>query len=131
MTSSRVRRSKASRHNARKAPAHRRATRHQDAAVALETTLRTSAEAEALVSLVREANERLILAAVRAENLSDEAHAETVQARADFERLMRELQAVQQRLTAATRQAHAMAKEARRRQEEYQRLSQPAAPIAG
>ena len=72
---------------------------------------------------MREANERLIIAAVQAQNLSEEAHAEAAQARSELEDLMRQLQDANVRLAAAAARAHTMAEEARRRQEEYQHLS--------
>jgi signal transduction histidine kinase len=81
------------------------------------------ADAERLISQMREANERLIVAVVQAQNVSDEAHAEGVQAKADLEQLMHQLQDAHERLTAANTQAHAMAEEASRREEEYRRLS--------
>jgi two-component system, NarL family, sensor kinase len=97
--------------------------KYRGAEAAPETSILTGAEAERLMGQMQEANERLIVAAVRAQNLSDEARLDAGQARANFERLMRELHDAQQRLTAAANRAHAMAVEARQREAEYQRLS--------
>jgi two-component system, NarL family, sensor kinase len=96
---------------------------HRHAVAGSEASPRNGAEAEQLIGQMRDANERLILAAGRAENLSDDARVEAGDARADLERLMRELQDAQQRLTAAARKAQAMAALAKRREREYQRLS--------
>ena len=140
MKSSRARRSRgASRNDARKAPDRRRATRHQrvavpgeaakapperhGTAVAFETTVQAGAEAEQLMGRMREANERLIVAAVRAQNLSDEARAEGAQTKGDLERLMGQLREAHARLTTAATQVDALAKEAGRREEAYRRLS--------
>jgi signal transduction histidine kinase len=65
---------------------------------------------------MREANERLIVAAVRAQNLSDEANLEAARARAELDDLM-------SRLRAANEQLATMAEEASQREEKYRRLS--------
>ena len=72
---------------------------------------------------LREANERLIVAAVHAQNLSDEAHAEAAQARAELEELMSRLRDANERLVTAAAHARASAAEASLRQEEYRQLS--------
>lgn len=72
---------------------------------------------------MREANERLILAAVHAQDLSDEAHADATRAREEIGRLLTQLQSANERLAAGAAQAHAMADDARVHEEEYRRLS--------
>ena len=76
----------------------------------------TRAEVERLMGQMREANERLIVAAVQAQNLSDEAHLEAAQARAELDDLM-------SRLRGANEQLATMAEEAHEREEKYRRLS--------
>jgi signal transduction histidine kinase len=76
----------------------------------------TRAEIERLMGQMREANERLIVAAVQAQNLSDEAHLEAAQARAELDDLM-------SRLRGANEQLATMAEEASEREEKYRRLS--------
>lgn len=65
---------------------------------------------------MREANERLIVAAVQAHNLSDEAHLEAAHARAELDDLM-------SRLRGANEQLATMAEEASEREAKYRRLS--------
>ena len=72
---------------------------------------------------MREANERLIVAAVRALNRSDDAQTETAQARTELDDLMSQLRATNERLAASAMKAHTMAEEASEREEEYRRLS--------
>ena len=76
----------------------------------------TRAEIERLMGQMREANERLIVAAVQAQNLSDEAHLEAAQARAELDDLM-------SRLRGANEQLATMADEASERETKYRRLS--------
>lgn len=76
----------------------------------------TRAAIERLMGQMREANERLIVAAVQAQNLSDEVHREVVQARVDLDDLMSELRAANEQLAT-------MAEEAGEREEKYRRLS--------
>ena len=83
----------------------------------------TRADIERLMGQMREANERLIVAAMQAQNLSDEAHTETAQAREELDALMNQLRAANERLAAGAAQAHTMAEEAVEREEEYRRLS--------
>ena len=63
---------------------------------------------------MREANERLIVAAIDAQNRSDEADVEAAQARTELDNLMRQLRDANDRLTKAATQAHTMAEDARR-----------------
>ena len=77
---------------------------------------RTRAEIERLMGQMREANERLIVAAVQAQNLSDEAHLEAAQARAELDDLM-------SRLRGANEQLATMVEDASEREEKYRRLS--------
>ena len=86
-------------------------------------SLQSRVESERLMGQMREANERLIIAAVQAQNLSEDAHAEAAQARSELEDLIRQLQDANVRLAAAATRAHTMVEEARRRQKEYQQLS--------
>jgi signal transduction histidine kinase len=76
----------------------------------------TRADTERLMDQLRDANERLIVAAVHAQNLSDEAHLEAARARAELDDLM-------SRLGAANEQLATMAEEASQREENYRRLS--------
>ena len=101
-----------------------RALRRQEAAVsASPPPTETRADIERLMGQLREANERLIVAAVQAQNLSDEAHTETAQARDELDDLLNQLRSSNERLAAGAAQAHALAEEARAREEEYRRLS--------
>ncbi len=79
---------------------------------------------ERLMGHMREANERLIVAVVRAQRLSDEAHADAVHARTQVAELVIELRVANERLAAGAARAYAMAKEALEREDEYRRLSQ-------
>jgi signal transduction histidine kinase len=88
-----------------------------------EASVQTGAEVERLMGQMREANERLVIAAVDAQNQSDEAHTEVAQTRTELDALTRELRDAHERLAAAVAHAHTMAEDARRRQEEYQQLS--------
>lgn len=116
MTSSHTRRSReASRDEARKPP--------DDSRAAGEASAQTLADVERLMGQMREANERLIVAAVHAQNQSDEAHAEAARARADLEDLMNRLRDANEHLATAAAHAQRMAEEEAARQEEYRRLS--------
>jgi signal transduction histidine kinase len=75
-----------------------------------------------VMAQMREANERLIVAAVHAENMSDEAHLRAAKATADVGRLMSELQDAHEDLAAAATQAEAMADEAQQREDAYREL---------
>jgi signal transduction histidine kinase len=81
------------------------------------------ADTERLMDQMREANERLLVAAVQAQNLSDETHTEARQARDAVHHLLNQLQSANERLAAGAAYAHAMAEEARAHEEEYRRLS--------
>jgi signal transduction histidine kinase len=72
---------------------------------------------------LREANERLIVAAVHAQDLSDEAHLGAALAKTELDDLIRQLRDANERLAAATMRAHTMAEEATKREEAYRRLS--------
>jgi signal transduction histidine kinase len=82
-----------------------------------------TAEVERLMDQMREANERLIVAAIDAHNRSDEADGEAAQARTELDHLMRQLRDANDRLTKAAAQAHTMAEDARQHKEQYRRLS--------
>jgi len=73
---------------------------------------------------MREANERLIITAVHAQDVSDEARTQAVEARAQLDHLMIQLRAANARLAAGAARALAMAREASEREEGYRRLSQ-------
>jgi signal transduction histidine kinase len=83
----------------------------------------TGAEVEQLLTQMREANERLFVAAVHAQNQSDEAHAEAARARAELDDLINRLRDANERLATAAAHAQMMATEADARQEEYRQLS--------
>jgi len=83
---------------------------------ARETSAQTRADVERLMGQMREANERLIVSAVQAQNLSDEAHLHAELARAELDALMGELRAANEQLAT-------MATEASEREEKYRRLS--------
>ena len=85
--------------------------------------VQTRADVERLMGQLREANERLIVAAVRAQDLSDEAHVQAALAKTELDDLVRHLRDANERLAAATMHAHTMAEEATQREEEYRRLS--------
>ena len=130
MTVSRPRRPRQiSRDGARKFSGSARAAQDQPMAVKEEAArdpgvpAQTRADVDRLMAQMREAHERLILSAVHAQDLSDEAHAEAAHAKAELEELMRQLRGANERLAAAAVQAHTMAEEAGRRQEEYRQLS--------
>jgi signal transduction histidine kinase len=72
---------------------------------------------------MRDANERLVVAAVRAQNQSDEAQTESARTSADLERLMGQLRETHTRLTTTAKQVDALAREAGRSEEAYRRLS--------
>ena len=81
-----------------------------------ETSAQTRADVERLMGQMREANERLIVAAVQAQNRSDEAHLDAARARAELDDLMSWLRAANEQLAT-------MAEEASTREEKYRRLS--------
>jgi len=90
---------------------------------AREESAHTRAEVEQLLTQMREANERLLVAAVNAQNQSDEAHAEAARASAELDDLMNRLEDANERLDTAAAHAQMMAEEAAVRQEEYRQLS--------
>jgi len=87
---------------------------------ALEPSAR--ADLDRLMNQLREANEKLIVAAVRAQDASDVAHIQVVQARTELDNLMRQLEDANERLAAAATDAEGMAEEAAEREEEYRQL---------
>ena len=88
-----------------------------------EAPAQSGTEVEQLLTQMREANERLLVAAVNAQNQSDEAHAEAARARAELDDLMNRLRDANENLATAAAQARMMAHEAAARQEEYRQLS--------
>src|SRR4029434_9409170 len=97
-----------------------RLAERKDASVA---PAQTRADIERLMGQLREANERLIVAAVHAQDLSDEAHVETAQARTELDDLIRQLRNANERLAAATMHVHTMAEEAIQRETVYSHLT--------
>jgi len=92
----------------------------KDASVA---PVQTRADIERLMGQLRDANERLIVAAMRAQDLSHEAHMEAALAKTELDDLILRLRDANERLAAATMNAHTMAEEAIDREEAYRRLS--------
>ncbi len=83
-----------------------------------EETVQTGAEVERLMGRIREVNERLIVAAVHAQTMSEEAREEAAQAKTELEQLMGQMRDANERLVAATAHAQAMAEEAERAKED-------------
>jgi signal transduction histidine kinase len=83
---------------------------------AREASAHTRADVERVMGQMREANERLIVSAVQAQNLSDAARLEAARARSELEDLMSQLRAANEQLAA-------MAEEASEREKQYRRLS--------
>ena len=90
---------------------------------ARDASVQTGTEVEQLLAQMREANERLLVAAVDAQNRSDEAHADAARARAELDDLMNRLREANERLATAAAHAQMMAEAAAARQEEYRQLS--------
>src|SRR5258705_6216388 len=90
---------------------------------AREASAQSHAEVDRLIGRLREANERLIVTAVDAQNRSDEACADAMRSRIELDDLLNQLRDANERLAAAAAQAHAMAEEAEHRQEEDRELS--------
>ena len=97
----------------------------------LERPRQQTREIERLMGQMREANERLIVAAVQALNLSDEAHMRGCAGQEELDDLMRQLRDANERLAAGAAQAHTMAEEARRARRGVSTSVQPAAHLAG
>ncbi len=97
--------------------------RPDDSPAAGEASVQSLADVERLMGQMREANERLLVAAVHAQNQSDEAHADAARARADLDDLMNRLQDANHRLATAAARAEKMAEEATASREAYRRLS--------
>jgi signal transduction histidine kinase len=95
----------------------------QAALRAREALTQTPADVERLMRQMREMNESLVVAAVRAHDLSDEAQMQAAQARTQLDDLMSQLRAANRRLAVVAEHAHRMAAEAIEREEEYRRLS--------
>ncbi len=79
-----------------------------------EEAARTGAEMERLMAQLRDANERLIVAAVQAQTMSEEARDEAARAETEIGRLMGQMREANERLVAATAHAQAMVEEAER-----------------
>jgi hypothetical protein len=76
---------------------------------ASEVVAPTRVEVDRLLGQMRDANERLVIAAIHAQDVSDEARADATQARAELDGLMGELEDANRRLSAAAAEAQAMA----------------------
>jgi signal transduction histidine kinase len=96
---------------------------HEAALHAPEASAQTQAEVEQLMGRLREANERLLVTAMHAQDLSEEAHIEAMQAKIELDDLIRQLREANERLAASTMYAHTLVAEAKAREEAYQRLS--------
>lgn len=84
---------------------------------------RTRAESERLIELLQEANERLVVVAVRSQDLSEDVRREATDAAMEVARLTRELRDANDRTIEAAEQAKLMADNARRHEAQYSRLS--------
>jgi signal transduction histidine kinase len=96
----------------------------EEALQAREGLAQPATDVDRLMTELREANERLIVAAVRAESVSDDARTETARARGELDGLMSQLREANARLVAATAEARALEQQAKQREEDYRRLSQ-------
>jgi DNA-binding NarL/FixJ family response regulator len=67
------------------------------------------AEVERLMDLMREANGRLVVAAVHAQNMSDEARAAAAEAKSELDELTKQLREANQRLATVDSQAPVIA----------------------
>jgi signal transduction histidine kinase len=88
-----------------------------------EVSVQAAAGIERLLAQLREANERLVVAAVRAESASDDARTEAAEARLELERVLDRLRNANAQLVAATAQARDLAEQASQREEAYRELS--------
>src|SRR5438132_13507897 len=77
-----------------------------------EEAARTGAEVERLMGQMREANERLIVAAVQAQTMSEETREEAARAESEFGRLMGQLRGANEGLAAATPPAASLVEKA-------------------
>jgi signal transduction histidine kinase len=96
---------------------------HEAALRAPHASAQTQAEVEQLMGRLREANERLIVTAMHAQEMSEEAHIEATQAKREVDDLMRQLREANECLAASSRHAHTLAVEAKEREGAYRRLS--------
>jgi signal transduction histidine kinase len=96
---------------------------HEAALHAPEPSAQTQAEVEQLMGRLRDVNERLIVTAMHAQDLSEEAHIEATLAKIELDDLIRQLRDANERLAASTMHAHTLAVEAKEREEAYRRLS--------
>jgi signal transduction histidine kinase len=101
----------------------RRSKMGSHAAAGPHTAVPTRAEVDRLMGQIREANEKLVVAAIRSQNASDEAHDDATLARAELDGIMSELEDANKRLGAAAAESQAMAEKAIEREGEYRRLS--------
>ncbi len=81
------------------------------------------ASVQTLADQMREANERLLVTAIRAQYLSDDAWGDAARARTEVEQLMQQMQEANERLAAVSSEARTMEKAARQREEDYRQLS--------
>ena len=88
-----------------------------------EASAQTQAEVEQLMGRLREVNERLIVTAMHAQDLSEEAHIEATQTKTEVDDLIRQLREANERLATSITRAHTLVAEAKEREEAYRRLS--------
>jgi signal transduction histidine kinase len=100
-----------------------RLVEHEAALHAPAAAAQTQAEVEQLMARLRAANERLIVTAIHAQDLSEDAHVETTKAKIELDDLIRQLRDANERLAASTTHAHTLVAEAKEREEAYRRLS--------
>lgn len=96
---------------------------HEARLRAREAPTQSRVAVERLMGQLREANERLIVAAIHAQDLSEEAHADAAQAKTEVDDLMGRLREANEQFAAAAAQAHTKAEEATQHEEAYRRLS--------
>jgi signal transduction histidine kinase len=89
---------------------------------ALEAAAPTRVEVDRLMNQLREANEKLIVSAIRAEDASDLATTDAAHARTELNNALSQLEDANERLTVAAAEAEGMAAEAIERKEEYRQL---------
>ena len=82
-----------------------------------------STDVERLMGQMREANERLIVSAVAAQESSDQSHIEVERSRTELDGMTRQLRDANVRLTTIAARANALTEEARANEEAYRDLS--------
>jgi len=90
---------------------------------AREALVQTVADVQQLMDQVRKANERLVVAAVHAQSVSDNAWTDAAEARTELEQIMCQMRDANERLVAASSEARTLEERGRQREEDYRRLS--------